>query len=187
MKRKRGYEVLKFIMHGNHCYVSTDYVKGIPLIFWMKYHSVIPKEQMCCWILEIAQNLRQFHRCRDGQAYQYMNPYSVIVSEERVYLLDLGSRKQEELLHQMQHRSVRGNFLSPGNQYYQKTSEEEDIYGLGRTIQFMLASAEMEPPLSRWEEFKFQRVIVRCLSQNPRKRYHTVQEVLTNLHKNTKL
>ena len=74
--------------------------------------------------------MKHFHQCRGNPSYQYVNPYSIIVGEnEKLYLLDLGSRDQEELLHLMQRRYVRENFLSPDNQYYQKASVREDIYG----------------------------------------------------------
>lgn len=32
MEEKRNYEILKFVMHGDKCYMSTDIVNGKPLI-----------------------------------------------------------------------------------------------------------------------------------------------------------
>lgn len=178
MEERSGYEVLKLVMNGERCYVSTDYVRGRPLIQWLKYHSRIPKEQMYQWLLEIIRQLEYFHKCRGNPCYQYMNPYSIIVTEdERLLLLDIGSGNQQDILHQMQRRKIRESFLSPGNQYYQKNTEQEDIYSLGKTIQYILAATETEPPFTRREEIKFQRIISKCLNQKAGKQYQTIREV----------
>ncbi len=184
MSRKKGYEVLKLAARGGRCYVSADYVYGTSLAGWLKYHTVVSKEQMFRWMLEMTWNLALFHQCGGNPSYQYVNPYSVVAAEDgKLYFMDLGSGRQEELLHKMQHRSIRENFLSPGNQYYQKASVDEDIYGLGRTVQFFLASVDVEPLLSRREESKFRKIIAKCLEQNPRKKYQTVREIAVSLSK----
>ena len=83
MEEKRNYEILKFVMHGDKCYMSTDIVKGKPLIVWLKYHGHITKEQFYEWARQIIADLDHFHRCRGNPCYQYVNPYSVIVGEDR--------------------------------------------------------------------------------------------------------
>lgn len=174
----KEYEVLKFVTRGERCYVGTDYIRGEPMLLWLKHHSCVPKEQLYRWMQEMIGNLACFHKVRGNPCYQYVNPYSMIVDEEgKVHLLDLGSRRQEELLLKMQRRGIRENFLSPENQYYQKASVEEDIYGLGRTFQYMLSTAEAEPPLSGREAASFRKFISRCLNKNSKKRYHTVREI----------
>lgn len=178
MKEKNGYDVLKLVMHNNRCYVSTDYVMGKPLIYWLKYHPDIPKELLYNWIREIIQSLDNFHQSQGNPSYQYVNPYSVIVSEEqKLFLLDVGSRKHDDMLHLMRRRYVREHFLSPDNQYYQKVSMREDIYGLGKTLQYIMASVEVVPPLSRWEERRFQKIISKCLSQTSKKSYQSIREI----------
>ena len=55
----------------------------------------------------IAEQLDRFHKCRGKPCYQYVNPYSVIVTEEReLYFLDLGAESNEEMLRKMQQRDV---------------------------------------------------------------------------------
>ena len=171
MEEKRNYEILKFVMHGDKCYMSTDIVKGKPLIVWLKYHAHITKEQFYEWARQIIADLDHFHRCRGNPCYQYVNPYSVIVAEDRkVYLLDLASKEQEDMMHLMQRRYVRENFLSPENQYYQKSEEKEDIYGFGKMIQYVLSSVELEPELKFLESVRIQKIITRCLDKQGKKR-----------------
>ena len=178
MEEKRNYEILKFVMHGDKCYMSTDIVKGKPLIVWLKYHAHITKEQFYEWARQIIADLDHFHRCRGNPCYQYVNPYSVIVGEDRkVYLLDLASKEQEDMMHLMQRRYVRENFLSPENQYYQKSEEKEDIYGFGKTIQYVLSSVELEPELKFLERVRIQKIITRCLDKQGKKRYRKLSDL----------
>ena len=178
MEEKRNYEILKFVMHGDKCYMSTDIVKGKPLIVWLKYHAHITKEQFYEWARQIIADLDHFHRCRGNPCYQYVNPYSVIVGEDRkVYLLDLASKEQEDMMHLMQRRYVRENFLSPENQYYQKSEEKEDIYGFGKMIQYVLSSVELEPELKFLESVRIQKIITRCLDKQGKKRYQKLSDI----------
>ena len=178
MEEKRNYEILKFVMHGDKCYMSTDIVKGKPLIVWLKYHAHITKEQFYEWARQIIADLDHFHRCRGNPCYQYVNPYSVIVAEDRkVYLLDLASTEQEDMMHLMQRRYVRENFLSPENQYYQKSEEKEDIYGFGKMIQYVLSSVELEPELKFLESVRIQKIITRCLDKQGKKRYQKLSDL----------
>lgn len=178
MEEKRNYEILKFVMHGDKCYISTDIVNGKPLIVWLKYHAHITKEQFYEWARQIIADLDHFHRCRGNPCYQYVNPYSVIVGEDRkVYLLDLASKEQEDMMHLMQRRYVRENFLSPENQYYQKSEEKEDIYGFGKTIQYVLSSVELEPEFKFLESVRIQKIITRCLDKQGKKRYRKLSDL----------
>ena len=178
MEDEQSYEILKFVMHGDKCYISTDIVNGKPLIVWLKYHAHITKEQFYEWARQIIADLDHFHRCRGNPCYQYMNPYSVIVGEDRkVYLLDLASKEQEDMMHLMQRRYVRENFLSPENQYYQKSEEKEDIYGFGKTIQYVLSSVELEPEFKFLESVRIQKIITRCLDKQGKKRYRKLSDL----------
>lgn len=178
MEEKQGYDVLKIVVHSDRCYMSTDYIRGKPLILWLKYHPQIEKERLYRWMRGLLDELEHFHRCRGNPCYQYVNPYSIIVGEdEKLHLLDLGSKEQDEMLHVMQRRNVREHFLSPENQYYQKVSVQEDIYGFGKTLQYVLSVIEVEPALGRLEEARFQKIISRCLNQNSKKNYQTIQEL----------
>ena len=48
----------------------------------------------------------------------------------------------------MQRRDIREYFLPPDEKYYQHASKELDMYGLGKTFQYILASVEAEPRLT---------------------------------------
>ena len=56
MEERKGYDVLKIVVHSDRCYMSTDYVAGKQLIVWLKYHSRIEKELLFGWIRELLEN-----------------------------------------------------------------------------------------------------------------------------------
>ena len=178
MQQKESYDVLRLIEHGQICYISSENVQGRTLARYLKYHPVVEKKEMFLLLKAIAEQLELIHRCRGNPCYQYVNPYSVIVGEDRkVYLLDLASKEQEDMMHLMQRRYVRENFLSPENQYYQKSEEKEDIYGFGKMIQYVLSSVELEPELKFLERVRIQKIITRCLDKQGKKRYQKLSDL----------
>lgn len=175
---KEGYDVLRFIEHNRTCYVSSEYVKGKTLVKYLKYHPCISKKQLFGWMRILAKQLSQFHKCRGNPCYRYVNPYSVIVSEEReIYFLDMASSSNEEELQNMQRRVVREYFLPKDEPYYQTASVALDLYGLGRTFQYLLAETEQEPPLKNSEIVKLQRLISRCLNRHSKKAFQKASDI----------
>lgn len=178
MAAKEGYDVLRLIEHNQVCYVSSEYVRGKPLPRWLKYHPCVKKEELFKLIGDIAGQLSQIHRCRENPCYQYVNPYSIIVSEDgQVRFLDVNAGSNGEQLRIMQRRTVREHFLPPEEPYYQKASVELDIYGFGRTLQYVLAETEAEPPLRRTEEARFQKIISRCLDRHSKRPFQSVSDI----------
>ena len=152
MAVKEGYDVLRLIEHGQVCYISSEYVAGKPLAVWLKYHPRLPKEQLLGWILCMARQLEMLHKCKNHPCCRYVNPYSMIISEEGgLYLADMQAGSNEDLLRLMRRKSIREHFLPPEEPYYRKASVALDAYGLGRTIQYLLAMSEPDPPLGRRE------------------------------------
>lgn len=181
MEDKKGYDVLKFVTHGDRCYMSTDYIRGKPMSSWLKFHSHLAKAQFYGWARELLTLLDNFHKGRGNPCYQYVNPYSIIVGDDgKIHLLDLASKEQDEVLHFMQRRSVRESFLSPENQYYQKSDIAEDLYGVGKTMQYILSVVELEPGMGRLEELRLQKLIAESLGQR-KKHFRDYQELLRQI------
>lgn len=178
MEGKEAYDVLRFIEHNQRCHISTDVVEGYPLVRWLRNHPCIEKALLFQWLYSLVEQLASLHRCRGKMVYQYVNPYSLILSEEyKIYLLDLNAQSNEKYRLKMQKRVVRELFLPPENQYYQNACEELDIYGLGRTIQYLLSASEPEPQLTRLDELRFRKVIERCVNRDSKKSFQHVSEI----------
>jgi len=175
---QKEYDVLRLIEHNRICYVSSDNVKGCPLVYWIKYHPYLSKKQMVQWIYAIIHQLVQIHKCRGNPCYQYVNPYSIIVTEdEKLCFLDIGAESNKDKLQLMHRRNVREYFLPEDENTYQKASEVLDIYGLGKTLQYLLTFVEVEPGFTKKEERKLKNLILRCIDTNERKRFKDIANV----------
>lgn len=187
MERQTEYDILKFVENQGRCYVSSDCMRGVLLPVHLKYHPRIPAETLLGWMEQILRELGKFHRCRGTPGYQYVNPFSMILGEDgRIHYLDLSSSRQQELLKKLQRRGIRESFLMPDNQYYQRATVEDDIYGAGRTFQYILAAADPVPPFGRGTRRKIRKTVCRCLKQTPepdgdRRQLKDVREIADQL------
>ena len=183
MQQKESYDVLRLIEHGQICYISSENVQGRTLARYLKYHPVMEKKKMFLLLKAIAEQLELIHRCRGNPCYQYVNPYSIILAEDgRVYFLDMKAETNRKQVVFMQRRDMREYFLPPEENYYQNASKELDIYGLGKTFQYILASSETEPHLNRWEEHRLQSIISKTMGTKG-SYYQSVSEIQKQIPK----
>ena len=184
------YEVLRFIEHGTQCRQSMDCVEGTILIYYLRDHPMVEKRILFEWFRQIGTSLDQFHRCRKGQCYRYLNPYSVVVTGEGVLLLmNLEAPENEFVMKKMQQRAVRAHFLRPAAARRAGQMRAADLFGFGRTMQFMLACTEVVPGLTYWEKVpgltywekaKLARVISRC-TESGRRQYEEIRQAVREL------
>lgn len=175
------YEVLRFIEHGTHCRQSMDCIRGTPLIRYLKDNPRIGKEKIFKWFHQLCVCLDQYHRCRNWKEYRYLNPYSVIVSEEgELLLLDLEAPENAFAMKQMQKRAVRHHFVKPVCRIEAGKNQNADLFAYGKTIQFLLAYTETVPALTGREEARLSRVIGRCTGETGRE-YEDIAHVMKTL------
>ena len=154
------YEVLKFIEHDAHCRQSMDCIRGTVLLSYLKEHTRIEKTVLFSWFRELAVSVDQYHRSRNRQNYRYLNPCSIVVSDEgRLFLLDMEAPDNEPAMKHMQNRAVRSHFVKPVYEIGVCRNNEADLFAYGRTIQFVLAYTEVYPAMKRREEVCLSRII----------------------------
>ena len=177
-----NYEVIRFVEHGNRCRPAMDYVPGKLLLYRLKRYPKVEKKILFEWLKQLLYQLELYHRCYHDQCYRYLNPYSVLItSDSRVLLLNLEAESNDFVLRNMQKRSMRNHFLKPIVHIRENTKLSLDLYGFGKTIQFILASAKVEPSLTRREEYRLSKIIEKCLGENPKKQYENLKQVKKEL------
>ena len=110
------------------------------------------------------------------------NSYAEFLAEHPVYFLDMKAETNMKQVVFMQRRDMREYFLPPEENYYQNASKELDIYGLGKTFQYILASSETEPHLNRWEEHRLQSIISKTMGTKG-SYYQSVSEIQKQIPK----
>lgn len=178
MTESKDYDVLRLIEYKKICYISADSVKGHSLVGWIKYHPYMKKEKMLQWIHDMIYQLVQIHKCRGNPGYQYVNPYSMVIADdEKIRFLDMNAVSNQGKVNIMNRRNIREQFLPKQEEYYQSVSEELDVYGLGKTIQYLLAFVKAEPDFTRREEKILKKMISKCTRRDGRKRFESMKEI----------
>lgn len=184
MHEQKSYEVIRLIEHDGRCRISMDYVKGELLVKELQRSPPIDKALLYKWFRCLAVQIEQYHRCRKHQCYRYLNPYSVLVTEEQsLLLLDMEAQSNAFVIKSMQQRVMREHFVKPIAGMKEENKTAIDLYSLGKTIQFILAHTVAEPSLSRIEEIRLSHIIQKCLGTNPKRKYENLKQVQKELRK----
>lgn len=155
-----------------------DLVQGELLIYKVRDNPQIERKTLFEWIRQLLEQLLQYHRCHNNQNYRYLNPYSVLVTKEgKILLLDLEAESNEFVLHNLQKRAMRTHFVKPVVHIMDGAGERLDLHGYGKTLQFILANTKVEPSLSRSQENKLEKIIEKCLNENPGKQYKELKQI----------
>lgn len=159
-----------------------DCVAGELLIYRIKRCPEVEKELLFQWMREMLQQLEQYRKYLKDQSYRYLNPYSVLITEENhILLLDLEAESNDFVLKNMQTRAMRNHFMKPIASIKESSNLSIDLYGYAKTIQFILAGTEVVPSLSRWEEIRISKIIDKCLSEDPNIQYENIQQVIKKI------
>ncbi|MCL2865193.1 MAG: hypothetical protein FWE25_06585 [Lachnospiraceae bacterium] len=181
---KAYYEVIKFVSQGAYCRVTMDYLPGELLFDRVKKQPKMMKELLFEWMLDIITQLEQFNQCNDNRSYRYFNPYSVLVgNDNKVYLLDLEAKSNDFVLKNLQNRVMRTHFLRPHEQGKDTAKANLDLFGFGKTIQFILAHSHIEPSLTKREEQSLSLYIGKCLSEKSKKKFLNIGQGRKELQK----
>ena len=72
----------------------------------------------------------------------------IIKKNGELMLLDLNAKGNQHIVNQMGRGEIRDGFLKKGNSY-------EAMYSIGKTMQFILAKAIIEPKLTKYEAVSY--------------------------------
>lgn len=166
MTERTEYAVLRFVDKNGYCHMINDYVKGAVLTQYLKAHPQTEKTIFWGWLEKMSALAVQYYKWKEGECYGYFNPYAMILTEEEgLVFLDTKDEENEELIGFMQKKSVRALFMRPERVLSLKMTFDDDMYGLGKTIQFLAAKCTTVPGFTRKEEKCLRRVVGKCLDK----------------------
>ncbi|MDD2980062.1 MAG: hypothetical protein PHN80_08840 [Hespellia sp.] len=183
MSKQMNYEIIKLIERDGRCHISMDVVKGELLINWLRGSPTIEKKQLSLWFRQLAGQLEKYHRCKKNQCYRFLNVYSVVVTKEQIYLLDLEAEGNAFIAKYMQRQEIRNGFSHPRAQMRSTTKTSIDLYSFGRTLQYILAHAQVVPGITKKEEHQLLKIIQRSIELNSKKQYQNFKQIQNELSK----
>lgn len=167
----KSFEIIRFVEYGGQCYPEADCVTGELLVFRLKRRPEIEQAILLGWIRQLARQMELLYQSCGTRGYRYLNPYSVLITpEEKVFLLDLDAEGNAFVLRSMQKRVIRNNFIKADNDGKRGAPVRQDLFGFGRTVQFILANVTVCPRLSRLQERRMEQLIKQCTEKGHRKR-----------------
>ena len=180
---KSYYEVIKFLDHGDSSRVTMDVVKGELLANRVRAAPETTKNLVFSWFYQLLSQMIQYHRCYNNRSYRYLNPFSVVITEENeVLLLDIDAPSNHFVLKQLQTPSMREHFLKTTIQPTEENKVRYDIYCFGKTIQYVLASSESVISLNKREELKLLKLVEKCFEENSKKAYGSFLQMKKDLN-----
>ncbi len=175
------FETFKMIEQDGKVTCCTDYTDGCLLIRLIQRNEIIDKNQLWKWLNEICYQLDAYHRCYH-RAYQYVNPYTILVSKEKtIKLLDLDTQENEKVLIYLQRSIIRESFSKGGN--IKRTRICADYYSLGRTLQFIVAQGNIIPSINVMESYSLSKIINKCLEETSEIAFQNIKEIQKQLPK----
>ena len=165
MIERKEYAIVHFFEQGGKCYKIDDVTKGSNLLQFMKDGERIEKRNFFSWFATLFEQLEFYHKSMK-QGYGHVNPYAVIISEEgKAVLLDIEAKENCELVKRMQKRNFRSLFVKDENSATQIPKPEDDVFGVGKLLLFMMEKGKFEVAFTKTELFKLKRIIEKCTSK----------------------
>ena len=174
--------MIKFIDHDGSSRITMDYVQGELLVDKVKNTSKLSKSIVFSWFYNLLIQMIQYHKCCNNRIYRYLNPYSVVIVEDKeVYLLDIDSSSNSFVVKNLQTPSMREHFLKTKIQQTEENQIGVDIYCFGKTLQYVLACSESYISLSKAEDNKCFNLIEKCINRDSRRKYISFTQIKKDL------
>lgn len=165
MLEKTEYAVLQFVEQGQYSHAVHLTVPGRSVMEYAKEEVRMDKEKIIGLIQSFAIQLREYYKCGEQEAYGYVNPYAIIITEENeIRLLDVEAKENQEFCVKMQKKKVRQLFVRPEHALSQKRRREDDLYGFGKCIQFLIEKCCTKKGFNLRERAVLQRIYLKCES-----------------------
>lgn len=174
---EKEYEVIRLIKQNSSCHIVTDCVRGIMLSEYVEQSGKMGKEQLFSCLYQMIKQLGYLQEVREVRTCFYSIPFCMIIKTSgELVLLDIDAKGNQSIVNQIGRKDVQRCFLRQDNLY-------DMMFPIGKTMQYILAKTKVVPKLTGCEEYKLKKVISRCLSDNPKKQYQKISEILYELPK----
>lgn len=160
-------------------YTIEEYVSGRTLREVLS-QGPVDEEQACTWILELLNVLEPLHHRKPAIVHRDIKPENIMINaQNELILVDFNAAKtvDEEKSKDTVLIGTNG-YASPEQYGFQVSSPASDIYAVGVLFREMLTGSLED---TNAYQGKYRKVIDRCLSLDPEKRYRDAGEMTAAL------
>lgn len=178
-------------------YLVMEYIQGVTLQEYVEKNGCVEEKQMSVWIEQLLDILCYLHTRKPPVIYRDLKPQNVIVCPDgNLRLIDFGAAYRQNFGECEMRMAATPGYSAP-EQFGRtgqgiRADERSDIYALGMLLYFTVTGAdpakppyvslpvrEYQPLLGEWPE----RIIRRCIREDPAERYQVIQEIRKDLYK----
>ena len=194
-------------------YLVMEYIQGTTLHNYVERSGYVQEEQACVWAGQLLDILMYLHTRKTPVIYRDLKPDNVMVCPDgRLKLVDFGAAYRRSFGGEQEHGMAAtlgyaapeqfGKLLNHGGQAGEcKASyagqriyadERSDIYALGKVLYYIVTGADpAKPPYTSLSIRDYQpllsdrleRLIRKCIMDDPAERYQVVSEIRRDLDK----
>lgn len=162
MQERKAYEVLHLLGPGKKSENTLGLLEGRRLVEVLKEEEV-DASRLFGFLQDFITCFQQLHST--NQVYGYFNPYALLVDETyKVYFLNFSTKDNQKERRYMEQKQMHRFFLPEGRTYSESLSKEEDYYGMGKTLQYILHHRKGEP-LTKGEESCLKKILKICFAK----------------------
>lgn len=202
---KREADLLETLRHPNiprvydsfteyrRAYLVLDYVEGEDLKQVLdRSIGLLGPQVVGSWLIQLCTIVEYLHGHKPPIIFRDLKPSNVILTpDQRIILIDFGIAKVFTAGEKQANVGTQG-YAAP-EQYQGEAEIRSDIYALGAMMHHLLTKSDprYQPPFSFHERLpsrlnpavtpELERVIMRCLEDDPDKRYQTVTDLCAAL------
>ncbi len=159
-------QVVDYMEYGQNSYLLRQYIPGSTLYELAGSGQVFAEEKTVQVLLSICSILNNLHCQHPPVIHGAMKPQNVVLTPAGEYrLINIG------ILRYYKNNAIEAT-AAPEQFLYGQNDERSDIYGLGMLAVFLLTGGfDVTSPALRKTSLPLQRILFKCLSFNPDRRY----------------
>ena len=178
--------IVDVVMEEEEVYLVMDYIRGITLQKQMDMGMRFSLKQVKKMGSQLCDVLGYLHSKNPPIVYGDLNPSNVILTlDGSIRLVDFGISREQSTFELPQKKGIGTKGFASPEQYRGIIEERSDIYSLGILLNYMLSRRLTR----RAGPFYFRRIIKKCTSKKPERRYLNIHLLKNQLEKkpNSKL
>lgn len=186
-------KIYDFIEADGECYIVMELIKGISLREYLEHTGVLSEAEAIDFAGQILNILGVLHHKKPAIIYRDLKPENIMVTpDKRLKLIDFGAAFFRDFSGK-DGREVYGTRGYSGPELWQNVVADTraDIYSVGVILYEMLTKRRPDRPPYSIEKLrrlnplisrKMEKIIVRCVDNNPAHRFNSVEEVIEVLN-----